>query len=164
MESWCEMLRVSTAESSVCWSAASVDTNLPFWDTVQNDVTDWKSSAGVDFTCCNWVFAAILHKARVWCFPDSAVGLYCRGKKEPGDPEALVCCPAGVLQLCYKEATLREAFSAWGLGFQEENFLDLVWVALEDGKQRTHDFCIDKELQYWRDQWQQQQQWSWGQH
>lgn len=49
------------------------------------------------------------------------------------------------------------------LGFQEENFLNLVWVVLEDGKQRTHGFCINKELQYWRDQWQ-QQQWSWGQH
>lgn len=105
MESWCEMLRVSTAERSICWSAASVNTNLPFWDTVQNDVTEWKSSAEIDFTCCNWVFAAVLHKCDAFLTEqwDCMVG-----KKllpiTAGDPEALVCCSAPVLQLCYKEA------------------------------------------------------------
>lgn len=124
MESWCEMLRVSTAESSVCWSAASVNTDLPFWDTVQNDVTEWKSSAEIDFTCCNRVFAAILHK----CDAFLTVQWDCMvGKKllpiTAGDPEALVCFPAPVLQLCYKEATLRKAFSTWGVSLQRNSLL-----------------------------------------
>lgn len=127
MESWCEMLRVSTAESSVCWSAASVNTNLPFWDTVQNDVTEWKSSAEIDFTCCNGVFAAILHKSWVWCAFLTVQWDCIIGKKllqiTAGDPEALVCCPAPVLQLCYKEATLRKAFSAWGVSLQRNYLL-----------------------------------------
>lgn len=74
------------------------------------------------FTCCNWVsLLQYLHEAWVLSFLDCAVGSYCVKKLliiTARDTEVLFCCPAPVLQHCYKEGTLKKTFNACGVSLQ----------------------------------------------
>ena len=110
-------------ESQQCWKQCMLKYSICEYKAAPlGHCAKWcnwvKSSAQIYLTCCNWVSSLqYLHEAWVWCFLHRVVGLCCMKKPltlTGRDTEVLFCCPALVLQCCYKGGTLRKAFNAVG--------------------------------------------------